>query len=150
MAMIDQKEILNLIQNARNSLVYSYCPYSNFPVGCALLCDDGTVFTGCNVENATYSGSICAERTAFVKAVSSGHRKFKAIAITSNLTNDLCAPCGNCRQFMVEFGEDLIVILANRNNDDYKQYTLNELIPISFGPKNISDYNELKDQKSSQ
>ncbi|OTF83747.1 cytidine deaminase-like protein, partial [Euroglyphus maynei] len=104
----------------------------------------------CNVENAAYSGSICAERTAIVKAVSSGHRKFKAIAITSNLPpNDLCAPCGNCRQFLVEFGKDLIVILATNNNDDYKQFTLDELLPYSFGPKNISDYNKSMTKSSS-
>ncbi|KAH7642232.1 cytidine deaminase-like protein [Dermatophagoides farinae] len=147
--MITKEEILNLIQIARNSLVYSYCPYSHFPVACALLCHDDTIYTGCNVENAAYFGSICAERTAIVKAVSSGHRKFRAIAITSNLMNDICAPCGNCRQFMVEFGKDLIVILANHNNDEYKQYTINDLLPHSFGPENLTDYYKLIAKSSS-
>lgn len=94
-----------LAQMSRDVLINSYSPYSNFPVGCALLCQDGSIYTGINVETATLLG-LCAERCAYVKALSEGHRKFKAVAVSSNLEG-ACPPCGTCRQFMAEVRVDV-------------------------------------------
>ncbi|KAJ3259947.1 hypothetical protein HK103_001457 [Boothiomyces macroporosus] len=120
---------------------YSYSPYSKFRVGAALLAESGNVFLGCNVENASYGGAICAERTAVVKAVSSGEKKYLAIAITSD-QNDFISPCGFCRQFMVEFGKKLIVLLVTAEGK-VKKFTLEELLPLSFGPDNLENRNDL-------
>ncbi len=109
--------------------VNSYAPYSKVRVSAALLCDDGEVFKGVNVENASYGGTICAERSAIVSAVSSGKKKFKAIAISSNL-DELISPCGICRQFIHEFGRDIDVILGNE--EEYKVYKISELLPLGF------------------
>ena len=98
--MTDQE----LMDMAKKAAEYAYVPYSKFPVGAALECSDGTIFTGCNVENAAYGDTICAERTAAVKAVSSGHRDFVRIAIWGN-SKDYCYPCGSCRQFLQEFSK---------------------------------------------
>ena len=114
----------------------SYVPYSHFPVGAALLCADGTVFTGCNVENAAYGSTICAERTALVKAVSEGHTDFTAIAITGQ-GEDYCWPCGACRQMLCEFAPNLKVIVS-RGGDDIKSLPLSELLPHSFGPHSLN------------
>jgi len=115
---------------------YAYVPYSGFPVGAALLCADGTVFTGCNVENAAYGSTICAERTALVKAVSEGHRDdWVAIAIAGK-GEDYCWPCGSCRQMLYEFAPDLRVIVA-RGDGDIRVHALSELLPCGFGPKSL-------------
>ena len=115
---------------------YAYVPYSNFPVGAALLCADGTVFTGCNVENAAYGSTICAERTALLKAVSEGHRDdWEAIAIAGKGT-DYCWPCGSCRQMLYEFAPDL-KILAARGDGSFRTASLAELLPCGFGPKSL-------------
>lgn len=112
----------------------SYVPYSHFPVGAALLCKDGTVFTGCNVENAAYGSTICAERTAVVKAVSEGHRDdFVRIAIAGN-SEDYCWPCGSCRQVLFEFAPDLEVLIA-KEGGDFVKLSLRELLAHGFGPK---------------
>uniref|UniRef100_A0A673ZFP3 Cytidine deaminase n=1 Tax=Salmo trutta TaxID=8032 RepID=A0A673ZFP3_SALTR len=95
-----------------NELRFAYCPYSKFRVGAALLAHDGTVFTGCNVENACYNLGLCAERTTIAKAVSEGYRRFKAIAIASDLEDQFISPCGGCRQFMQEFGDQWSVYLS--------------------------------------
>ena len=108
----------------------AYCPYSKFPVGAALECEDGTVFTGCNIENSSYPAGNCAERTAIGKAVSEGYRSFKRIVIAAN-TDDFCVPCGMCRQFMQEFSRNMEVICLNKNGDA-KSFTLNELLPYGF------------------
>ena len=108
----------------------AYCPYSHFPVGAALECEDGTVYTGCNVENGAYSGSICAERTAIVKAVSEGKRRFRRIAVAAK-TTDYCTPCGECRQVMNEFSPDMEVICMNEAGED-RTLTLKELLPFGF------------------
>lgn len=113
----------------------SYVPYSHFPVGAALLCSDGTVFTGCNVENAAYGSTICAERTALVKAVSEGHTDFSAIAITGQ-GEDFCWPCGACRQMLYEFAPGL-KILVSRRDGEVVSTTLNQLFPHGFGPKSL-------------
>ncbi len=115
---------------------YSYVPYSHFPVGAALLCADGTVFTGCNVENAAYGSTICAERTALVKAISEGHRDdFVAIAIAGR-SEDYCWPCGSCRQMLYEFAPELRVMVA-RKDGDFITMKLSDLLPRGFGPKSL-------------
>ena len=98
----------------------AYVPYSHFPVGAALECDDGTVYTGCNVENGAYSACICAERTAIVKAVSEGKRNFRRIAVAAR-TKEFCVPCGECRQVMNEFSPAMEVICMNEQGDDMTQ-----------------------------
>ena len=131
---MDSEEINTLIQFATVAREQSYSPYSNFAVGAALLCQDGTVYQGCNIENASFGMTNCAERTAIFKAVSEGHRLFQAIAVIAD-TEGPCAPCGACRQVMVEFNIPTI-ILTNRKGHT-QVYTLDELLPLSFGPKNL-------------
>ena len=111
----------------------AYCPYSHFAVGAALECADGTVFTGCNIENAAYSPGICAERTAVAKAVSEGHTDFVRIAIAGR-SADFCVPCGVCRQVLREFAPGIEVIYLNGKGEE-KVFTLSELLPYSFGPE---------------
>ena len=125
-----------LVERAFSMLERSYAPYSHFPVGAALECADGTVFTGCNVENSAYGSTICAERTAAVKAVSEGHRDdFVRIAIVGNST-DYCWPCGACRQFLFEFAPDLECLIA-RGDHEYVKLPLKELLAHGFGPKSL-------------
>lgn len=119
-----------LCQTALDMRQHAYNPYSHFAVGAALECDDGTVFTGCNVENAAYGPTICAERVAVVKAVSEGHRHFRRIAIASS-GDDICVPCGVCRQVLREFASDLEVVCLNHQGKS-KTFTLKELLPYSF------------------
>ena len=126
---------MELIAVARLAAENAYVPYSNFPVGAALECPDGKVFTGCNVENAAYGSTICAERTAMCKAVSEGYRKFKKIAIWGNC-DDYCFPCGACRQFMSEFSYDMQVISAN-SKGEYHSRSLKELMPFAFNTENL-------------
>ena len=123
-----------LVELAFTMLERSYVPYSKFPVGAALLCADGTVFTGCNVENSAYGSTICAERTALVKAVSEGHRDdFVTLAVVGN-SADYCWPCGACRQMLYEFAPGLRLLVANREHS-YVTLSLEELLPHGFGPK---------------
>ena len=131
---MDSEEINTLIQFATVAREQSYSPYSNFAVGAALLCQDGTVYQGCNIENASYGMTNCAERTAICKAVSEGHRLFQAIAIIAD-TEDPCAPCGACRQVMVEFNIPTIILTNLKGHTQV--YTLDELLPLSFGPKDL-------------
>lgn len=119
-----------LLSTADKAMENAYAPYSNFKVGAALLCKDGTVFTGCNIENATYGATNCAERTAIFKAVSEGQRKFEAIAIVSS-GGDETFPCGICRQVMAEFAPELKIILRDKNGNEVI-YQLSELLPKSF------------------
>ena len=119
-----------LCQKAMEMLDKAYVPYSHFPVGAALECRDGTVFTGCNVENAAYGSTICAERTAIVKAVSEGHRDFVRIAIAGK-SKDFCVPCGSCRQVMMEFSPEMEVICLNGAGES-KTFALRELLPYGF------------------
>ena len=111
----------------------AYCPYSHFAVGAALERADGTVFTGCNIENAAYSPGICAERTAVAKAVSEGHTDFVRIVIAGRST-DFCVPCGVCRQVLREFAPGIEVICLNGKGEE-QVFTLSELLPHSFGPE---------------
>ena len=121
-----------LVDLAFTMLERSYAPYSKFPVGAALLCADGDVFTGCNVENAAYGSTICAERTALVKAVSEGHRTVTTLAVAGK-SQDYCWPCGACRQMLYEFAPGLTVLVA-REDGDYVKLPLKELLPHGFGP----------------
>ena len=126
-----------LVERAFAMLERSYVPYSHFPVGAALECADGTVFTGCNVENAAYGSTICAERTALVKAVSEGHRDdFVRLAVVGN-SEDYCWPCGSCRQMLYEFAPKLIVLVA-RGDHEFVKLPLYELLPHGFGPKSLN------------
>lgn len=134
-----KEEILALIKEAYEAQKKSYSPYSGFCVGAALLTEDNKVYRGCNIENAAYSPTNCAERTAFFKAVSEGERDFVAIAIVGNMKDavpdieEFVSPCGVCRQVMAEFcnPEEFKIILANRP-DNYRVYTLLELLPLGF------------------
>ena len=119
-----------LCEKAMGMLERAYVPYSHFPVGAALLCKDGTVFTGCNIENAAYGLTICAERTAIFKAISEGHRDFKRIVIAGK-SEDYCVPCGSCRQVMQEFAPQMEVICLN-GKGEAKHFALKELLPYGF------------------
>ena len=118
----------------------AYAPYSNFPVGAALECEDGTVYTGCNVENAVYPAGICAERNAIFHAVAEGRTHFKRIVIAGR-SADFCVPCGVCRQVMREFSTDLEIICLNGRGEE-KLFTLEELLPHSFGPDHLKHRSE--------
>ena len=127
---------LELIEQAKSALRHSYSPYSHFCVGAALLTKNGTVYTGCNVENAAFGPSICAERTAFCKAVSVGERDFAAIAIVGGkegVITDYCPPCGVCRQVMSEFCQGDFKIILSDGHGGLKVRTLDEMLPERFG-----------------
>ncbi|CAG0879014.1 unnamed protein product [Cyprideis torosa] len=113
----------------------SYAPYSKFQVGAALLCDDGTIITGCNVENAVYPLGNCAERTAIHKAVSEGHRKFKAIAIAAHMDKEFVGPCGACRQTLREFGSNIEVYMVKAESREMAKTDVQELLPFMFPPR---------------
>ena len=125
-----------LVEKAVEMQNFSYCPYSNFPVGAALLCEDGTVFTGCNVESAAYGSTICAERTALLKAVSEGHRDDWVTMAVAGRGEDFCWPCGSCRQMLYEFAPELR-ILAVRGDGTFEEAKLSELLPHGFGAANL-------------
>jgi cytidine deaminase len=127
---LDAKTERSLVSEARRAAENAYSPFSKVKVGAAILTSDGQVFSGCNVENSSYGLSICAERTAAVKAVSSGARSFKAVAVVSNLEG-LTYPCGACRQFLSEFGDDITVIVAPRKGK-VMRHGLGELLPETF------------------
>ncbi len=129
----------NLIKEAMAVRERAYAPYSHFKVGAALLSSTGKVYTGCNVESASYTPTICAERTAISKAISEGERKFEKIAIVGS--SDYTFPCGVCRQVIREFGKDIKIIVAN-DVDDYKIFTIEELLPHSFGPEDLEEKKE--------
>ena len=142
MKELEKKQIEEMIDKAINMMDYSYVPYSHFHVGAALLAKNGTVYGGCNIENAGYTPSNCAERTAFFKAVSEGERSFAAIAIVAGPENGdlvLTAPCGVCRQVMMEFCDyETFPIILGTSPKDYKIMTLKEILPLGFGPKNLN------------
>lgn len=139
---MDEKLVKELISTALKMREASYSPYSGFRVGAALLAENGKIYTGCNIENAAYSPTNCAERTAFFKAVSEGERKFQAISIVGGKDaepTEYAAPCGVCRQVMMEFcnPETFQIILAV-SESQYEIFTLKELMPQGFGPANLS------------
>ena len=138
---MEKAEIRTLIRAAFEGQGFAYAPYSRFHVGAALRAKDGRVFKGCNIENAGYTATNCAERTALFKAVSEGVREFDAIAIVGGKdgkAQDYCAPCGICRQVMREFVRpDEFLILLAKSPSEYREYTLSQLLPESFGPENL-------------
>ncbi len=133
-----------LVKRAFEAQKHAYAPYSGFQVGAALLAEDGSVYEGCNIENASYGASNCAERTAFFRAVYEGKRKFSAIAVVGKAENaeayEYCPPCGICRQVMAEFcdPENFEIILA-KDEEDYCSYKLGELLPLGFTGKNMEE-----------
>ena len=140
-----KEQIKKMIEIALSQLAYSYTPYSDFKVGAALLGKNGRIYTGCNIENAAYTPTNCAERTAFFKAISDGEHEFEAIAIAAGPTDgrsydEYCAPCGVCRQVMMEFcdPETFQIILAV-DAKHYDIYTLKEMLPKGFGPSNLTE-----------
>ncbi len=135
---ISKDTIQSLIRTALDMRGRAYTPYSRYTVGAALLAKSGTVYTGCNVENAAFTPSTCAERTAFSKAVSEGDREFTAIAIVGGhegaASEGFAPPCGVCRQVMAEFCEaDSFIIILAKSEDEYRVFTLGELLPSAFG-----------------
>ena len=125
-----------LIQAAITASEHAYIPYSQYAVGAALLTVDGEVFSGCNVESASYTPTICAERTALVKAISEGHREFAAVAV---VTRDGGSPCGVCRQLLFEFSPGMRVIMADLDGKVHQRVTLADLLPHGFGPANLQE-----------
>ena len=138
---MDTAELIKAALSARSR---SYAPYSRYRVGAALLCDDGSIVCGCNVENASYGATVCAERVAVFSAVASGKRRFEAIAVAGGADDEddefssMAYPCGVCRQVLREFADPATFkVYVARSADDYEQYTLEELLPKSFGPDNL-------------
>ena len=136
--MITEKELIRKAIEAMNA---AYTPYSGFRVGAALLTEDGRIYQGCNIENAAYTPTVCAERTAFFKAVSEGERRFSAICIVGGkdgILSGYTAPCGVCRQVMREFCHpDHFRIILAKDEEHWKEYSLSELLPEGFGPENL-------------
>lgn len=141
--MLNESRKRELITVAMEQLKYAYTLYSNFKVGAVLVTKGGKIYTGCNIENAAYTPTNCAERTAFFKAVSEGEREFKAIIIVGGkdgVVTDYTAPCGVCRQVMMEFcNPNEFKIIIAKNENDYKEYSLKELLPMGFGPDNLEE-----------
>ena len=136
---LDEKKAL--IRMALEAREQAYVPYSDFMVGAALRAEDGRIFTGCNVENAAFTPTSCAERTALFKAVSEGVREFDAIAIVGSKAGEkntlVTGPCGVCRQALFEFGGPSLTVIMAKSEDDYIVTTLGELLPYGFGPANL-------------
>lgn len=133
---LDPKSIQELVLCSHEAKKFAYCPYSRFRVGAAVLTSEGRIFSGCNVENSSYPLGNCAERTAIQKAVSEGHKVFKAIAVASDVQDEFIAPCGACRQVMREFGTDWDVYLT-KPDGTYVVHTVQDLLPLSFGPEDL-------------
>ena len=131
---------LELVSLAKKAAESAYVPYSHHYVGAALEAKSGKIFLGCNIENAASSPTVCAERTAFFKAVSEGEREFSRIAVVGGKDldfTDYFTPCGVCRQVMSEFCDDNFVVLFGKNGDEYKRTTLDEILPYRFSPKDL-------------
>lgn len=138
---LDEARVKEMIRLAVRQLAYSYAPYSHFQVGAALLAKDGKLYTGCNIENAAYTPSNCAERTAFFKAVGEGEREFQAICIVggkNGVLTEYAPPCGVCRQVMMEFCHpDTFQIILAISEEQYEIFTLKQMLPLGFGPANL-------------
>lgn len=135
----DRKQLIRAAFAAKE---YAYAPYSRFLVGAALLTQDGEVYTGCNIECASYTPTNCAERTALFKAVSEGKHKFTAIAVVGSAKGQqntlTTSPCGVCRQMLYEFGGDDLLVIMAKSEDDYVEMSLKELLPLGFGAQNLN------------
>lgn len=125
-----------LIAAAQDVRARAYAPYSRYPVGAALLAGDGTIITGCNVENSSYGAAVCAERNAVFTAVGQGHRVFTAIAV---VTANAGSPCGICRQVLYEFAPDMVVIMADAAGEIRHEGPLHDLLPLGFGPADLAE-----------
>ncbi|MCR4690803.1 MAG: cytidine deaminase [Lachnospiraceae bacterium] len=139
---MEKGSIIKLIEEALQARKASYSPYSHYAVGAALLTKEGSIIRGCNIENASYGATNCAERTAFFKAVSEGKKEFTAIAITGGPAGDapdgFAYPCGICRQVMREFCDPgSFQVIVAKSIDEYESYTLEQLLPKSFGPDHL-------------
>lgn len=134
---------LELVSLAKEAAKNAYVPYSHHTVGAALLSKSGKVYLGCNIENAAYSPTNCAERTAFFKAVSEGEREFEAIAVVGGYELDFAdyfAPCGVCRQVMAEFCDmETFKVIFGKNGDEYRSFTLGEILPFGFSPRDLRE-----------
>ncbi len=135
MPLLTDEQRQDLIAAALAAQQNAYIPYSHYPVGAALLASNGQIYTGCNVENASYPATICAERTAVVKAVSEGVRAFDVVVV---VTHNGVFPCGMCRQVLNEFGPEMLVIAADSNGQVIDEVSLSDLLPHSFGPRQLS------------
>lgn len=139
---MDRELAEKMIGVAIEQLKYSYTPYSGFKVGAALLTREGKIYTGCNIENAAYTPTNCAERTTFFKAVSEGERNFRAICVVGGkdgILTEYAAPCGVCRQVMMEFCDpDTFRIILATGKEQYEIFTLKEMLPMGFGPENLA------------
>ncbi|KAI8072542.1 cytidine deaminase [Gongronella butleri] len=131
MTEITEQQKKQLFEDALEARNRAYCPYSKFRVGAALLTEDGIYYKGCNIENASYGGAICAERTAYCKAISEGHYKYIGLAVSSD-QEDFVSPCGICRQFISEFGPASLPVYLVNKDGKVKETTLGELLPMSF------------------
>mgnify|MGYP001080609335 FL=1 len=134
--------VAELIRSAMEARKKAYAPYSGYMVGAAVLTNELRIYTGCNIENAAYTPTVCAERTAIFKAVSEGWRRFKAIAVVGSPKGDVTQyafPCGVCRQVMREFADaDNFVVIVAKSEQDYQAFILSELLPEGFGPENLN------------
>lgn len=139
---MNNEDIINLINLAAQAALKSYSPYSSFRVGAALLSKDGKIFTGTNVENRSFGATICAERTAIVKAVSEGVRDYSALAVIGLDSFEILSPCGICRQIISEFGSDITVIMANKNRE-YQISSVDKLYPYD----SLRDLNSNKEKR---
>lgn len=140
--MLTKEQKRQLIREALEARAYSYSPYSEYRVGAALLAEDGRIFRGCNIENAAYTPTNCAERTAVFKAVSEGCRSFLAIAVAGGKgekpSGDYAYPCGVCRQVLREFVDpSKFLVICARSEEDCREWTLDEMLPVSFGPAQL-------------
>lgn len=133
---IDPATASQLLERAREAREHAYAPYSRFPVGAALLAEDGRIFTGVNVENASYGLTTCAERTAVTKAISEGARSFRAVAVVGPEDDLACTPCGSCRQILHEAGRDMLVVMPGEAGDP-QVVPLHELLPGAFGGERL-------------
>lgn len=136
---MDKKDLFNL---AKDAMKKSYAPYSNYNVGAALLCKNEKIYKGCNIENASYSLTNCAERTALFSAIANGEKEFVAICIVGGINgeiNDYAMPCGACRQALAEFCNEDFKVYIGIDEDNIKEYTLNELLPYSFNKSKLGD-----------
>lgn len=138
---LDETTIQKLIDACFEAKTRAYAPYSKFPVGAALLCEDGTIITGCNVENVAFCLGSCAEKTAIGCAVTRGYTKFKAVFVSSNMADTFIAPCGSCRQVLAEFGLDYPVYLTKPDRS-YIVKTVRELLPNAFGKDSLTHFQD--------
>ena len=132
-------EVKELVKTAIKARELAYVPYSNFKVGAAIEMEDGSIYTGCNIENASYGATNCAERTAIFKAISEGHRKIKKIAVVGDMSA-YTSPCGICRQVIAEFADKDIEIILVKNEEEFQVKTLEEILPGAFTKEDLDNY----------